>query len=247
MKKSFFEDRANRIFEYLDEDADVQWAAQNLHILNSMMDCVRRGDTEGMRELIQQDAMKLEVRLAEDESRHTKDLVIILIQMLSMAASSGGLPDMLALRLKEQYIRQLEQYHDLQSVHAFADAVKMDFCTYVRELQSPRVTDIRIQHAIEYIDSSCTKKITLKELSDPAGVSREHFVRLFKAQLGMTPQQYIRKRKIMVAEKMLTYTEESLSAISAYLAFSSQPYFQKVFRDETGMTPLAYRRKAGRS
>ena len=230
------------MFEFLDEDPRMQWTVENLQVLNRLMDCVRRGDTEEMKDLVRQKTPDLEVRLASDEIRHVKDLVIILIQMLSLAGNSGGLPEMLVLRLKEQYIFQLEKLDDIRSVSALADQVKMDFCRYVHELRSPSVSDARIRRAVNHIDGNCTKSISLKELSDLAGVTREHFTRLFREETGMTAGEYIRRRRIEIAKQMLMHTDMSISRISAYLSFSSQPYFQKVFKEETGVTPLSFRK-----
>ena len=238
----------NQIFASFDEDPGFQWTVDHIQVLNDLMSCVREGDMNGMNQLISLNTLKLdlkedhELRLAEDELRHVKNLVIILIQMLSIAARSGGLPEMMSLRLKEQYIRRLENLSDVRDVIEFADTVKTDFCRYVHDLRSPRVYSMRIQKIIDHIDQCCTRKITLQELADLAGVSKEHLTRIFRTELGMTPGKYIRRRRVRIAMQMLEQTDLSISRISEFLAFSSQPYFQKVFKEETGVTPLAFRK-----
>ena len=238
----------NQIFASFDEDPGFQWTVDHIQVLNDLMSCVREGDMNGMNQLISLNTLKLdlkedhELRLAEDELRHVKNLVIILIQMLSIAARSGGLPEMMSLRLKEQYIRRLENLSDVRDVIEFADTVKTDFCRYVHDLRSPRVYSMRIQKIIDHIDQCCTRKITLQELADLAGVSKEHLTRIFRTELGMTPGEYIRRRRVRIAMQMLEQTDLSISRISEFLAFSSQPYFQKVFKEETGVTPLAFRK-----
>jgi AraC-like DNA-binding protein len=238
----------NQIFASFDEDPGFQWTVDHIQVLNDLMSCVREGDMNGMNQLISLNTLKLdlkedhELRLAEDELRHVKNLVIILVQMLSIAARSGGLPEMMSLRLKEQYIRRLENLSDVRDVTEFADTVKTDFCRYVHDLRSPRVYSMRIQKIIDHIDQCCTRKITLQELADLAGVSKEHLTRIFRTELGMTPGEYIRRRRVGIAMQMLEQTDLSISRISEFLAFSSQPYFQKVFKEETGVTPLAFRK-----
>ena len=231
------------ILTVLDENPGIQWAVENMHILNRLMECVRQGRTEEMKELIQQDTLRLDLKLADDEIRHIKDLVIILIQMLSVAAEEGSIPEMLALRLKEQSIRKLEQLNTVPAVYEFADTVKMDFCRYVHELHTPQIRDRRIRQAAAFIDRNLSEKITLASLARQAGTTKEHFTRIFKAETGMTAGTYIRRRRINAAKHMLLHTDKSILEISTYLAFSSQPYFQKVFKEETGVTPLAFRRQ----
>ena len=231
-----------QLFELANEDAGLGWIADNILTLNTLMDCVRRGDTEEMEHLISEETLELEIRFSEDPLRHSKNLVIILIQMLAIAAMDSGLSRAISLRLEEQYIRQLENERNPKRIASLADQVKMEFCRRVQEQQTPLVSDMRLKNVISYINSNCVRKITLKELSDLMGVSREHFSRLFKKETGLTVSEYLRKRRILIAMQMLERTDESLSEISSYLAFSSQAYFQKVFREETGLTPLSYRK-----
>ena len=63
----------------------------------------------------------------------------------------------------------------------------------------------------------------------------------FKKETGYEVGAFITKCKIDEAKSLLRFTDRSISEISSYLAFSSQPYFQTVFRKVTGMTPLQYR------
>ena len=54
---------------------------------------------------------------------------------------------------------------------------------------------------------------------------------------------YIRTEKIEEAKRLLRFTDKPLSAIGAFLGFSSQGHFIGVFRKATGITPGEYREK----
>ena len=54
---------------------------------------------------------------------------------------------------------------------------------------------------------------------------------------------FILKEKTEEAKRLLRYSEKSLSAISAYLGFSSHGHFARVFKKYAGMTPGEYREK----
>jgi len=46
---------------------------------------------------------------------------------------------------------------------------------------------------------------------------------------------------MLEAKNLLRYTGMTLTEISNYLHFSSQPYFQNVFKQYYGLTPAQYR------
>lgn len=57
----------------------------------------------------------------------------------------------------------------------------------------------------------------------------------------MTLTQYILQEKVFEAQRLLRFTDQSLSELAALLAFSSQSHFQNVFKKQTGETPAQYR------
>lgn len=59
----------------------------------------------------------------------------------------------------------------------------------------------------------------------------------------MTIGEYINQRKIEEAQRLLRFSDKSLSAISNYLSFSSQSHFQNVFKKVTGETPTAFQKQ----
>ena len=55
--------------------------------------------------------------------------------------------------------------------------------------------------------------------------------------------EYINKKKIEEAERLLRFSDKSLIAIATYLSFSSQSHFQNTFKKVTGKTPTQYQRE----
>lgn len=60
--------------------------------------------------------------------------------------------------------------------------------------------------------------------------SRTHLAAKFKKETGVTLTDFILKEKTEEAKHPLRYTDNPLTAISAYLGFSSQSHFTNVFR-----------------
>lgn len=168
-------------------------------------------------------------------------MAIILTHSLSDAAASGGLSKMLCVKLEELFVLQIEEATSIDQVQTISDTMTMEFCQRVNEHRSINVADYRIRRTMQYITDYCTTKITLKELADIAGLSREYFSQKFHEQTGITVSEYILREKIKVAENMLTKTDLSLSEISSLLGFSSQAHFQRVFKRINNLTPMLYR------
>jgi AraC-like DNA-binding protein len=72
-------------------------------------------------------------------------------------------------------------------------------------------------------------------------LSRAHFSTKFKAETGITLTDFILNEKTEEAKHLLRYSNKSLSAISAYLGFSSLSHFTRVFKKYSDITPKEYR------
>lgn len=94
-----------------------------------------------------------------------------------------------------------------------------------------------------YIRANLDKEITLRSMSDVAGMSESNFSRRFKASMGITPYQYVLQERLEEAKHLLRHKNMSLVHIAAATGFSSQSHFTTVFKKSTTLTPLQYRRQ----
>lgn len=97
-----------------------------------------------------------------------------------------------------------------------------------------------------YIDARLAQKISLAELAERAGISRAWFAHNFKLGTGMSPHQFLNKRRVSAACRLLRDTALDLLTISHEVGFSSQSHFTSVFRAQLGCTPGQYRDSGGR-
>ena len=85
------------------------------------------------------------------------------------------------------------------------------------------------------------KRVALRTVAQEIGMSYFHFSRAFKQSMGMTASNYIAKRRIERAKKMLEETELPISEIALRSGFSSQSHFTTAFRRFAGATPKVFR------
>lgn len=102
--------------------------------------------------------------------------------------------------------------------------------------------DNRIAKTVLYICKHLNEAIELEKLAEISCLSKDHFIRLFKKELGTTPLQYINQKKIEKAQLLLITEELAVKEIAFQLAFEDYSYFNRLFKKITGVTPQEYRR-----
>jgi len=78
-------------------------------------------------------------------------------------------------------------------------------------------------------------------LAKQLNFSADHFIRLFKAQINQTPNEYIVNNRIMAAQSLLLRTSLSIQEIAKTLGYSDPYYFSKQFKKISGKSPRHYR------
>ena len=103
--------------------------------------------------------------------------------------------------------------------------------------------DSRIATAVEYIEKNYESHITVETLSAQANMSESRFFPCFKAEMGVTPVDYLNHYRISKAIILLVNREDlSVEEISTSVGFESATYFRRVFKTITGKKPSDYRR-----
>ena len=102
--------------------------------------------------------------------------------------------------------------------------------------QAPRISPY-IQRAIRDIHEDLSQAHTIAHMAKRANMSETAFRNRFKKEVGCSPLDYITRRRIEEAKKMLTKNVMSITDIAYALGFSSSQYFATVFKRITGLSP----------
>lgn len=94
-----------------------------------------------------------------------------------------------------------------------------------------------------YIGDHICDSIPLDALAGAVNMSKYYFCRRFKEESGVTPMQYVVKKKVDASKYFLQYTGESIQMVAERFGFTDQSHYAKQFKRFTGMTPRAYRGK----
>jgi AraC family transcriptional regulator len=94
----------------------------------------------------------------------------------------------------------------------------------------------------EYIDRHLNEKIAIADLAALVDLTRFHFIRAFTQAAGMTPLQFVIRRRIERAREFLADPSASISDVAIRSGFGSPVQMTRAFRRIVGTTPSAIRR-----
>ncbi|MFM9264782.1 helix-turn-helix domain-containing protein [Tychonema sp. BBK16] len=125
---------------------------------------------------------------------------------------------------------------------AIAIHLLRNYCTTQPRLFSyaDGLSKLKLQQITEYINEHLHEDIKLIELAAIAQISPYHFLRLFKQSMGITPHQYILRRRIDKAKYLLRDRELSIAEIALGVGFCDQSHFTRCFKRMLGMTPKQF-------
>jgi AraC family transcriptional regulator len=99
----------------------------------------------------------------------------------------------------------------------------------------------RISAALRRIEAAAHGELALADLAREAAMSPYHFLRTFRAVVGLTPHQFVLRTRLHRAAVRLRARREPISAIAFDAGFNDLSTFNRRFRRVMGLSPGAYR------
>ncbi|WP_187355236.1 AraC family transcriptional regulator [Paenibacillus tengchongensis] len=137
---------------------------------------------------------------------------------------------------------------DALSLPLLTQAAMLKLISYYIEHAADDLTGVQsaatpgyLQEAISYMDMHYNRNLTVIELAERVHLHPNYFIRIFKRHFGLSPIQYINRKKIEEAKWLLLSTDLSLSGIGEQVGIPDVSYFSKLFKAFTGFSPTAFR------
>jgi len=105
------------------------------------------------------------------------------------------------------------------------------------------IEDRLVVTAVTWIRNHARGRITVPLIARAVGSSRQRLERRFRASLGRTVQEEVRRARVELAKAALHATPAGLKEIAATSGFTSAALLSVAFQKELGMPPGAYRRR----
>lgn len=230
-----------------DEDNIEFWERENRKSHTSyeteilLFSCIMHGDTERLGECLEkvfQDGI-VTGRLSLNSLRQMRYWAVSCITIATRYAIQGGLPEMEAFNLSDAYIRDIDMIEDENEILDYLIKKSFELTTLIKNIKIRRSYPSPIRKCVSFIDKNLHSKITLDELAEISGLSKDYVSQLFKKTTGKTITEYIKKRRLDSAKQLLD-RGASIGDTAYGLGFCSESYFISCFKNEYGITPKEY-------
>lgn len=101
----------------------------------------------------------------------------------------------------------------------------------------------RFFKSIDFVEQHLYDNISVHEIAAASHYSTYHFSRIFKALVGDTPKEYLRKRRLTVSARRLLNEDISILDLALDCQFDSQEAFTRAFKALFNVTPAQYRKQ----
>lgn len=102
-----------------------------------------------------------------------------------------------------------------------------------------------IARSLEIMRTVAAELTCVGELAEAVGLSPSRFKAKFKQEVGLSPWEYVLRRKVFLGGQMLRKGGENVTRVAMRLGFASSQHFASTFRRFTGLTPTAFVRQGG--
>ncbi|MFI5344351.1 MAG: GyrI-like domain-containing protein, partial [Chlamydiales bacterium] len=100
----------------------------------------------------------------------------------------------------------------------------------------------RILKVLVYIESHLDAELSLEKMAKIACISPFYFHRLFRAYMGETLAEYVKRLRLQHAQERLQYSDIAITDIALDLGYENPSAFTKVFNQVIGKSPRQYRK-----
>ena len=214
-----------------------------LALEQTIMNFVRHGDTAALEEWLKNAPAIRPGILSSDTIRQLKNTFIVTATLVSRAAIRGGMDVNDALSLSDAYIQKNELLSSVDAIENLQYHMVFDYTEKVEKIRLGKTPTKLLTDIANYVQKHLSEPVDIDALSKAMFISRTHLAVKFKKETGMTLTEFVLKEKIEEGKRLLRYTDKPISAIAAYLGFSSQSHFANVFKKYANSSPNEYRLK----
>lgn len=142
---------------------------------------------------------------------------------------------------ENDYAKVREASGNSSSIHAYIQEL-LERALTLRDRESENQGKRILKNGLKYIEENYSEEsLSLNSVAGAIGVSGNYFSSVFSQEMKMTFIEYVTKKRMEKAKKLLRQTEKHSSEIAAEVGYKDPHYFSFVFKKTVGCTPREYR------
>lgn len=139
------------------------------------------------------------------------------------------------IQIEEQLYHELGEALVLEQAGVFRQISKLNYSNHLYSHENFK----RLKIAKQFIDDSFLNPTHLDELASVACMSKFRFTRLFKQVFGISPHQYILKKRLEAGQHLLA-KGKPVTEVAITTGFSDVASFSKAFKAKFLVTPSKF-------
>jgi two-component system response regulator YesN len=112
--------------------------------------------------------------------------------------------------------------------------------TFIKKMEPNVAMESLVKGLLQYIEENYSRKILIQDVVKHFHYSETFIVKKFKAETGITFNEYLIRYRIQKAMELMKEKENTLNDISVRCGFSDYKYFGVVFKKLTGSSPREF-------
>ena len=116
------------------------------------------------------------------------------------------------------------------------------FALGAAQTETENVSHPAVAKFVQYAQLPVYLAMSLDEIVGKIPYSYPHLNRLVTAELHCSAGQYLQRKKLEYAKKLLTCTDKPLETVAEALGYSDYPHFSAFFKKNAGLSPGRYRK-----
>lgn len=205
---------------------------------NKIMELVAKGDLDTLKQGVAKIGCSVIPTWHNDSVRTEKNYTIVILEKLSSLALHMGKDVLETIRLREFYIKKLEQKEKLVDVLAVRDSAIIHFTKELHDLANSPYSPF-ILSVIQYINLKIYGPHRPLDVAKHFYMSESSLRRQFKREVHMSMTEYTNQRKISIAKNFLS-TGIPVAECSKRLGFFDSSHFYRTFKKYEGITPKQF-------
>ena len=204
---------------------------------------VQKGDVELVKKLMLPLKNEKLGSLSKNSLQNLKYHLVVLISMLTRFAIEGGMNPESAYTLSDIYIQQVDLLSSEEETEKIHEKIIFDYTNRMAKIDKTLGLSKKVIKAMDYIYDNIQSKIRISDIANKIDINPNYLCELFKKETGISVNNFVKKKKIQAAEKLLIYEDFSVAELADIFGFASSSHFIETFKAETGLTPKAYKEK----